>query len=64
MNVIFVLAKMTANKVDLVLRNLGEYAWLYAWAFITAFVLFFNRNTVNVAPVISCAAPPTLIGFS
>ena len=41
----------------LVLRNLGELAWLYAWAFITLFVLVFNMLCASTCRL--HLSPPT-----
>jgi len=42
----------------LVLRNLGELAWLYAWAFITVMVLVFNMIFPTViAPIFNTFKP-------
>jgi len=47
-----VLEVLTMGPLVLLLRNLGEHAWLYAWAFITVFSLVFNMvYPIWIAPL-------------
>jgi len=52
------LSLLTMLPLVVVLRNLGEHAWLWAWAFVTAFCLVFNvLHPIWIAPLFNSFTP-------
>ena len=54
----FGLAMLTMPPLVVLLRNLGESAWLYAWAFVTGFCIVFNVvHPIWIAPLFNTFRP-------